>query len=466
VAVAGRVSYTGLLFSLLSPDIVLTYWDYQLRLEHRLGSGRLTLFAFGSGDVLRGKGDTALFGTPGMIGPSDQPTRAELTFHRVDLRWDGRLWGGRAEVSDVVGRDSSDTSIQQLVSLPVSVIMVSTAPRLYYGHALAWWADIETGADGELQRFRPQSVLPGVAMHQDLFRDRDVLSAGAFVGVTLRTRSRFSLSPAVRAELFSEQGTRKVEPTPRVLARFRLTSDLWLKASAGRSAQMASLPVEVPGFEGFGLKSYGTQTSLQTAAGVEGRVGDVVTFEATGFYQRLRLTDLESIFRYDAEQANVIELRDGESYGVELLLRRSLTKRLYGWLAYTLSRSDRLIGYYRIKAPSDWDQRHILNLVLGYRLHGGWTASTRVHYNTGRPYPVSDERTFHVDYQRLPPFFQLDVRLDRQFVFDRFLMAVYIELVNTTLSREVYDIKLRDDGTPIESGFRIVLPSVGLHADW
>ena len=38
------------------------------------------------------------------------------------------------------------------------------------------------------------------------------------------------------------------------------------------------------------------------------------------------------------------------------MLRRPLTERLSGWIAYTLSKSDRLIGYYRTKSASDWDQ--------------------------------------------------------------------------------------------------------------
>jgi hypothetical protein len=463
VAVAGRLSYTGLLFSLLSTDVVFTYWDYQLRLEHKLGNGRFTLFAFGSGDILRSS-EGSLFSMPGMIGPDDQSTRAELSFHRLDLRWNGSLLGGKLQASALVGRDSSVTMINQVVTFPVSVTMLTAAPRFSYTRALAWWADLETGADLEAQRFRPRSDLPD-ADKQDLFRNRDAISAGGFVGMTLRSHARLSIAPAMRYEWFSEEGERKFEPSPRLTVRVRPAGDVWIKASVGRYAQLASLPVAVPGFEAFGLKSYGTQTSLQGSLGVEGPLSATMTFEMTGFYQRLRLTDLESIFQYDIER-NVVELRDGESYGAEVLLRRALTKRLYGWVAYTLSRSDRLVGFYRKKAPSDWDQRHIFNLVIGYRLRGGWATSGRIHYNSGRPYPVNDERAYRVDYRRLPPFFQLDVRVDKQFVFDRFLLSAYVELVNTTLSREVFDLRVREDGSLTDRGYRIVLPSLGVHAEW
>jgi hypothetical protein len=270
----------------------------------------------------------------------------------------------------------------------------------------------------------------------------------------------------MRYEGFWEQGVQRFEPSPRLSVRVRPGGDVWLKAMVGRYAQLASLALQVPGFESFGLADYGTQWSIQSSVGVEAPLPGAVTLDLNLFYQRFQLTDLESIFNYDPQRKNIVERRDGEAYGLELMLRRPLTQRLSGWIAYTLSKSDRLIGYYRTKAASDWDQRHILNLVLGYRLRGGWAMSGRVHYNTGRPYPVYQECTFRVDYQRLPPFFQLDGRIDKRFVFDRFVLSAYLELVNSTLSREVYDIKRRCDDTLDEKGFRIVLPSVGVHAEW
>jgi hypothetical protein len=140
--------------------------------------------------------------------------------------------------------------------------------------------------------------------------------------------------------------------------------------------------------------------------------------------------------------------------------------RFYGWLSYTLSRSLRVVD--GIIASSDWDQRHVLNLVAGYRLPRGYAVSTRFHYNTGRPYPLIDlhSASYLVDYHRLPAFAQLDVRGDKRFVFDRYLMDVYVELVNTTLSREVFDEKRQQDGSVVVRGFRLVLPSIGVHVEW
>jgi len=178
----------------------------------------------------------------------------------------------------------------------------------------------------------------------------------------------------------------------------------------------------------------------------------------------LRLTDLRSTFATDITKEDLLEVRDGESYGAELLIRRPSRHRLNGWIAYTLSWSQRLVEGQLV--PSDWDQRHILNLVSSYRFDRGWSAGARVHYNTGRPYPVYDQRSTRVDYMRIPDFYQLDLRGDKRFVFDRYVLDVYLELVNTTLTRQIVDIKRTPDGTLDRKGFRIVLPSIGVHAEW
>lgn len=451
VAAAGRFSYTGLLFSTFSQGDTLNYWDYQIRADHRAGTGKLTVFAFGSGDNLGHK--------------VDHQSDASLSFHRTDIRWEGLLGGGRLEAAMLFGRDTSAVAMRQLFSLPFGVEMLTAAPRLVFSRTVTSWLDVEVGADAEAQRYWPRSELPQTE-EQDVFRERDVFSGGAFAGFTLRLPDRLAVSPGVRVDAFAEEGTKRVEPSPRLSVRYRPAGQVWLKANAGRFVQLASMPVSVPGFDGFGLATYGTQRSWQGSFGVETPAGKSLSLEATAFYQRLRLSDLESIFNPDP-QVPILEMRDGQSYGVEVMLRRSSSERLYGWLAYTLSKSERLIGHYRVRAASDWDQRHVLNAVAGYRLKRGYSLGARFHVNTGRPYPVYDQRTFHVDYQRLPTFYQLDLRADKRFVFDRYVLDVYVEAVNVTRTREVFDLQ-RDPATGKidKREYRIVLPSIGVHGEF
>jgi hypothetical protein len=450
VAAAGRFSYTGLLTRALSPNYYGEYWDYQVRADHTLGPGRLTLFTFGSGDGL---------------GDKTKPdTRVRVTFHRADLRWQGRAVGGRLELGVAAGLDSTEAYLKPLVTLPIAATSRSLAPRVLTSHPLGTTADLEVGADLELQSYSPTTSRIDAA-ERDVFRERTAMQGGGFVAVVARPHSRVVLTPALRYEYFKEGGVSRVEDSPRLSTRVAVADRVTVTGTVGRFVQMPSLPLSVPGFDGFGLAELGVQTSSQGALGVEVGLPLDLRLDLTGFYQRFKLTDLRDQFTTDP-QNEILENRDGEGYGLELMLRRPASHRLYGWLAYTLARSDRLNSLSLAKFPSDWDQRHILNVVVSYRLPRGYTVGAQFHVNTGRPYPVADNRTGRVDYTRLPAFVRLDVRADKRVIFDRWKLDLYLEVVNVTGGSEVFDIKREMDGTINKFEARLIIPSLGMRASW
>jgi hypothetical protein len=242
----------------------------------------------------------------------------------------------------------------------------------------------------------------------------------------------------------------------------RLSALSWLTfdATAGRFSQMPSLPVGVAGFEAFNLRDFGLQSSTQSALGAETRLPAGFTFKLTGFYQWLRVSDMRSFLNRDVTEPEFLQMRDGRGYGAEMLLRLPERARVHGWLAYTLSWSTR--DFDGVWAPSDWDQRHILNLVTQVRLPHDFSLGGRFHFNSGRPYPVNG------DYQRLPAFWQIDLRADKRLVLERSTWDIYLELGNVTLNRQVSGLNPVDNpnAPPEQVGFRIVLPSIGVHAEW
>jgi hypothetical protein len=375
----------------------------------------------------------------------------------------------------VGGLDDSTISITSLFSLPVGSRSYTLAPRVSERWSLARWLDFEIGSDAEVQHFRPTSLVTASGgflsdnYERDLFHDRNVFSMGVFAGLTLRAGARLMISPGLRYDGYFEQGSERFSPSPRLLVRYQVGAHDFIKATAGQFSQLPSLPVGVPGFESFGLASYGLQRSRQASLGFESaleqRLGIDLNLDTSVFYQRLHLTDLRNTLIPDPEAPDLLEPREGRSYGVEVMLRRPMKHKLYGWLAYTLSRSERVVD--GIIVPSDWNQTHILNLVTGYRLPRNYSASVRFHFNSGRPYPVYNQGTTNVDgYTHLSDFPQLDLRADKRFVFDNYILDAYIEVVNATRSREVYDLKRSQSGAMTESAYRLVLPSIGVHAEW
>jgi hypothetical protein len=449
VAVAARYSYTGELVTLLGDDVRLQYWDYQLRADRRFGPLAVSLLAFGSGD---------------QFAPSrtDDTQEIIIGFHRVNLRAALPVGGGSLQASIALGTDHSRAPV--LDTYPFLVDALSAAPRLAYLHSFSH-VEMAVGFDGEFARYEP-TVLGGVPQPMgawDIAERRDARALAGYASATV-SAGRVVVTPELRLDTYDVNGTFARDLGPRLTARVALNDETALRASGGRFSQLPNLPLQIPGAEAFGLQLLGLQRSWQGSLGVETTHFAAVELGVTGFVGSYRLTEVRdpSAGNPDPLADDFLTQRDALSYGVELLARRPLTNRLHGWLSYTLSNAVRSYGGGAV-GPSDWDQRHIVNLVVGYRF-GRNTVGGRAHLNTGRP-------SFHYDtlgnpYERLPAYYQVDLRFDRRYYFDKFTLNFYVELVNATLNRQVYAITESAPGRLAEHSYRIVLPSIGARAEF
>ncbi len=139
----------------------------------------------------------------------------------------------------------------------------------------------------------------------------------------------------------------------------------------------------------------------------------------------------------------------GRSYGTELLIQQRLYKGFYGLLAYTFVRSEfRDAESTGAWIPSSWDNRHILSLTGGKKWASGWELGARLLISGGLPYTPVDPASLSVetwdfygrplpDFNRLNSerngaFYQLDLRLDRKWFFERWSLDVFAEVQNAT----------------------------------
>ncbi|MDP2342205.1 MAG: TonB-dependent receptor [Deltaproteobacteria bacterium] len=133
----------------------------------------------------------------------------------------------------------------------------------------------------------------------------------------------------------------------------------------------------------------------------------------------------------------------GRTVGLEVLLRHDISEHFYGWVAYTLSQTlentdadlDRLV----LTAN---DQTHILTVVGQTTLPWGFSLGARFRLVSGNPTTLPAGSKHDLDttsYQalasasggeRLPTFHQLDVRVDRKWVFDAFSLTTYVDVLN------------------------------------
>lgn len=448
VAAAMRYSYTGALVSALSPNLRVGYWDYQIRADRRIGRIRLTLLVIGSGDTLVPQADIA-------------PQREyDLRFHRANLR--ARLPIGRGEIVAGVTAGIDHSRAPVVADFPIVIDASSVMPRLAY-RLPTDKVDWEAGLDGEMEWLSPTTVI-ATASRSDLGRKRTAKLAALYVSASMRVGEHLRVTPELRLDGYAISGVEKWDLGPRLRARYDLDGQTWLSASVGRYSQPPSLPLQIPGAENFGLALYGLQTSWQGSLAIATKHLPGVEIEATGYVQRYVLTDVRdaAVIDPDPMADDFLVQRNALSYGAELMIRRPQSERLHGWLAYTLSQNLRALGN-GVIGPSDWDQRHILNLVVGYRI-GRTTIGGRAHLNTGRPVLVRDSQA--ETFVRLPTFYQVDLRVDRRFLFDAFVMDVYVDWMNATWSREVFELEQSTSGRITETSYRIVLPSLGVHGEF
>jgi hypothetical protein len=153
----------------------------------------------------------------------------------------------------------------------------------------------------------------------------------------------------------------------------------------------------------------------------------------------------------------------GRSVGAELLIRRSLTHDLGGWLSYTVSRSDRSAG--RLEGPAGTDRTHVLNLALSYDLGRNWRAGSRLMFYTGVPARVVDLEQAR-NPPRTPPYYRVDWRLEKRWPHadNSGHWALVFEVLNTTLNREVVSRDCGMGPCRDEELGPLTIPSVGVEA--
>ena len=477
--VAGRYGYPGPIVSAFAPDIRLGYWDYQARATWQLAErDGLGIFGFGSHDYLATKeSGLSELGS----GEADRWVEQFVTdFHRIDVRYDRTLVDGRVRVGATVGYDSQGAT-------PTYVTNKSIAVRLATDHKLSEAVRVRSGADAELDAYGFRMIgatgLDEPHAPSSANPPPTNLTAGVHADVVWRMASRVEIVPGARVDVYATSRssapgqtarTTTVVPAaePRLATRVTLTRGVAYLSTFGLSHQfpalrVGDLPAPVVSVPGFPLGGDRLQTAAQASQGLEFGLPADFTLTATGFLTGFSgLTDLTSSCK-QVEPATGPPPEPtgppvsvppfvcpddkpvhGRAFGVELLLRRSLSKRLSALLSYTLSRATREAHFFTASGqdavatvPSEGDRTHVLNAMLSYDLGRRWRAGTRFVFLSGQPYSKLEGSVPMPPYndQRFPPFFRLDVRLEKRWPLGKNgAIAFVFEGQNVTLSKQGY----------------------------
>ncbi|HEV8322050.1 MAG TPA: TonB-dependent receptor [Myxococcota bacterium] len=454
------------------------YWDYQTIVSWvPTKHDDVRLMVFGSVDKVSLLISDADLPDTGIRGDINNVT----WFHRAIARWKTRL-APRLTNEMMVSAGTGAFSFAAGIDFYFFVKIQDVAVRDELTATLSDSFSLALGLDAQLAGYSVGFRSP-IPFEEDRvpeplstspifeFADRDV-----YFDYALYAEGRWTpfkpllVVPGVRMDYYWFDRDATVDP--RVAVRFRAHDRLTLKGSAGRYSQP---PTGANVVEPFGSPAARHEYAWQYVVGFEVKITDLIDLDVQGYWKDMRHLLVSPTPAELSTPAPDINLGRGTVYGLEVLLRHRFGHDFFGWVSYTLSRATRIDRPGEDPYPFDFDQTHILALVAHYRLPWGFEVGARWRYVTGSPstpllggiYDADADGFLFVpgrlNSTRVPPFHQLDVRVDKTFTFKTWSLAVYLDVQNVYNRKnpegEIYDFDFENaayvHGLPF-------IPSLGL----
>ncbi len=505
ITVSGRVSYTGWLLAGLARAFdptgntqpVVDFYDYQARVDQKVGAGSLRLLAFGSSDLVGARNKQVDTTSPFLTS----------VFHRVDVRYRVPLGPGTFETGATIGVEDLGIYTEKNSKRDSSFLLnrFLLSGRAQYSIPLR--EDLLLRFAGDIERQRSGVTFQLTSMN-DQGPTKVPPANGVFSGLSAElgwSPGTLSLVGGVRLASFHAQtGVQRWALEPRVNVRWGFAPDWVLKGGVGLFHQPPTLLINLPISDVAGLKE-GLQETLQTSIGVEHKLPFGIEASAEVFFNPMFSVLEKSLQQFINGSATYSDRHPplyGQSYGLELMVRSPAKGRFFGWVSYSLMRSERLRTFpvfgagfddVTIKTayvPFAFDQTHTLNLVAGYQLPHGIKVSGTLHVNSGRPESGETSsraaQVVEVDGQpswrpisldavtRLPPFVRVDARISKAWTWDESSLEFYLDVFNASISQEVlaYQYTLvrlpTGDFLPGKTPFSVpvILPTIGVKGAW
>lgn len=429
VSASGRRSYLDAFIQNFFDDedmvIVPKFFDAHLRYFERTDTGYLKLLTLSSYDGLY-----AL--VPGDGGDVDGNVNFSLDnyYGLLGVEYTDKLskdWRYLIAPQGVYARNQIDVADNFIeikgpqVRLPVEFqYRLKGADKVYLGF--------------EVERFDVKvDVLAPRVSNDDPFTDFEeapqvrtsieskLIRRAAFGAYDLRIGKDWVVTPGVRMSHTTQIDRSVLDP--RLKTRYQLTQDVLLKMAVG---QYSRSPQPQESAEGYGNPDLDYEKVMHYVLGSEVKFSDKWQTDVQ-IYAKSGRDMVRS--HPTLRQANTGYLR---SQGFELFLRRNRTKKFFGWLSYTYSKTEE-----KQDADSDWlpaeiDQTHVLTLVGQMKAGGQFSYGGRMTYHTGDRYtPVADavynaglgkyQPRYNEDERygaRLSDYFQMDLYGVYDFLFD------------------------------------------------
>ncbi len=298
----------------------------------------------------------------------------------------------------------------------------------------------------------------------------EMFSYGAFGQVSKNIlNERLSLSGGLRIDgnSYSDDMQNPFNQlSPRISLSYRIGGNTYVNLNSGRYYQR-------PPYTSLGYRdSDGNLVNKQNdisyisadhyVAGVDYLLNENTKLTVEGFYKfynnyPFSLNDSVSVASKGADFGTfgdepIKSISEGQAYGMEFLARTRDFFGFTGILSYTLVFSEfknhgenmEILDSY---TPTTWDNRHILNITATRSFKNNWDFGFKWRLVGGSPYtPINEYKSSivaawdaqgrpYLDYSRfnelrISAFHQLDIRIDKQYFFDKWSLLFYIDVQN------------------------------------
>jgi TonB family protein len=163
--------------------------------------------------------------------------------------------------------------------------------------------------------------------------------------------------------------------------------------------------------------------------------------------------------KYESGEKTELWSSDGKARmkGLEIMLRRDMGRRFFGWLAYSLSQSERYSYYEKKWIVYDYNILNNVQLVGQWVLRKNHSLGFRFQYTDGHPYTpkilkyydATSGKYYAEDGEtnsgKYTPYIGLDINYSKKIVLKKSIITPYIELLRLV---HILELISKKDGKP------------------
>ncbi len=256
---------------------------------------------------------------------------------------------------------------------------------------------------------------------------------------------------------------------PRASVEYTLDPKTLLTAGWGKYHQFPEGPQVIRTFGNPDLDNFKAEHYV---LGVERKLPEGWSVKAEGYYKKLS----ELVVPHQPE--NYLNGGSGKAYGLELFLKKDQVDDWSGWITISKTKTERHNDITGEDFAFASDQPIIVNAVYSRKIWDNWRFGAKWRYQSGAPFtPVIGTTTDGngnvipiygtLGSERLPDYHRLDIRFDREVLYNTWKMSYYIEIINVYARQNVSGYQYTKDYVDREPVTQMpFFPSFGIQAEF